>query len=293
MSSSGVSDPRPVFRFAPSPNGHLHLGHGYSALLNQKLARDNGGRLLLRIEDIDSGRCTKEFEDAIYEDLAWLGLEWEVPVRRQTEHFSDYSRALEGLWERQLVYPCFCSRKDIARVIGGAQGWPNDPDGAQLYPGTCLHISAEDSARRLASGQSARLRIHLSEAIAQGEMRLGWREFYEGTQARDVAAEPSLWGDAVIGRKDVPGSYHIAVVIDDAQQGITDVVRGMDLFNATSLHRLLQELLGLPAPDYRHHKLLLNETGVKLSKSAQAQSIRSLRAGGESAAGLRERLGFG
>lgn len=287
-----LSDARPVFRFAPSPNGYLHLGHAYSALVNQKLARQAGGRLLLRIEDIDTGRCRPEYEEAIYEDLAWLGIAWETPVRRQSEHFSEYARALESIWERNLVYPCFCSRTDITQMIGGAAGWPADPDGAPLYPGRCKHLAPEETRRWLASGRSATLRLHCDEAIAEAELRLGWREYYEGGEARDVAAEPSRWGDAVVGRRDVPGSYHIACVVDDAAQGVTDIVRGMDLFNATSLHRLLQELLGLPAPNYHHHELILDDDGRKLSKSTHARSVRSLRAAGESAAGVRERLGF-
>ena len=282
----------PVFRFAPSPNGYLHIGHAYSALCNQKLARQTGGRLLLRIEDIDVDRCLKEFEDAIYEDLEWLGIEWEKPVRRQSEHFSEYARALEQLTDRGLLYPCFCSRTDVARAIGGAKNWPRDPDGAVLYPGTCKHMLPEERARRLASGQSPALRIDLDEAIALGGMRLGWREYGEGGDCRDISAEPSLWGDAVVGRRDIPGSYHIAVVVDDALQGVTDVVRGMDLFNATSLHRLLQELFGLPAPNYRHHRLLVDNGGAKLSKSARAKSVRAIRAEGVSAAALRKQLGF-
>ena len=282
----------PVFRFAPSPNGYLHLGHAYSALLNQKMARATGGRLLLRIEDIDAGRCRKEFEDAIYEDLAWLGLEWETPVRRQSERSSEYARALEGLTERGLVYPCFCSRADIARVIGGAKDWPSDPDGVLLYPGSCLHVGLNEANQRLASGQSAALRIRMGEAIANIGGPLGWREYYESREVRDVAAEPSVWGDVVVGRRDVPGSYHIAVVIDDAQQGITDVVRGMDLFQATSMHRLLQELLDLPAPNYHHHKLIADDAGAKLSKSAKSASIRSFREAGESARAVRNLLGF-
>ena len=197
-----LSDARPVFRFAPSPNGYLHLGHAYSALVNQKLARQAGGRLLLRIEDIDTGRCRPEYEEAIYEDLAWLGIAWETPVRRQSEHFSEYARALESIWERNLVYPCFCSRTDITQMIGGAAGWPADPDGAPLYPGRCKHLAPEETRRWLASGRSATLRLHCDEAIAEAELRLGWREYYEGGEARDVAAEPSRWGDAVVGRRD-------------------------------------------------------------------------------------------
>lgn len=282
----------PVFRFAPSPNGYLHIGHAYSALRNQQLAREAGGRLLLRIEDIDTERCRPEFEAAIFEDLAWLGLEWEEPVRRQSEHFSDYARALERLTEDGLLYPCFCGRRDIAQAITGLTNWPRDPDGVPLYPGTCKHMNADERGRRLASGQSAALRLDLDEAVGRGGTKLGWREFGETADARDVAAEPSLWGDSVIGRRDIPASYHIAVAVDDALQGVTDVVRGKDLFNATSLHRLLQELLGLPAPGYHHHELLRDGAGAKLSKSARATPVRALRAEGISAAGVRARLGF-
>jgi glutamyl-Q tRNA(Asp) synthetase len=286
------ADPRPVLRFAPSPNGHLHLGHAYSALCNQRLARRIGGRLLLRIEDIDTDRCRAEFEDAIYEDLAWLGFEWEVPVRRQSEHFADYARALEVLTEQNLLYPCFCSRADIARVTAPAAGWPRDPDGVPLYPGTCRHLDADERARRLASGRHAALRIDMGEALARVDRPLGWREFGEDGEPRDVAAEPALWGDVVIGRRDVPASYHIAVVTDDALQGVTDVVRGQDLFNATSLHRLLQVLLDLPSPNYHHHRLLRDPSGNKLSKSARARSIRQVRSEGTSAGDLRRQLGF-
>ena len=285
-----MTNSTPLLRFAPSPNGYLHLGHAYSAFRNAQLARDLGGSLLLRIEDIDVDRCRREFEDAIYEDLRWVGIEWQEPVRRQSEHFSDYSCALEDLTDRGLLYPCFCSRTEIARSVSGSRNWPRDPDGAPLYPGTCKHMSKDERARRLASGQHAALRIDMDEALAHAGTLLGWREYGEG-EPRDVSAEPQLWGDAVIGRRDIPASYHIAVVVDDAIQGITDVVRGMDLFNATSLHRLLQALLDLPAPNYRHHRLLLDPTGNKLSKSARAKSIRSLRLDGLTPAEVMKRLG--
>lgn len=283
---------RPVLRFAPSPNGYLHLGHAYSALMNEKIAREMGGVLLLRIEDIDLGRSRPEFEAAIFEDLAWLGIEWRPPIRRQSEHFADYELALERLSAQGLVYPCFCSRAEIVVATADRFAWPRDPDGAPFYPGTCKHLSDQDRARRIASGRHAAMRLDMSAALAQGQRQLGWCEHYEGTEGRDVNAEPSLWGDAVIGRKDVPTSYHLAVVVDDALQGVTDVVRGMDLFNATSLHRLLQNLLDLPQPRYHHHRLVEDEAGRKLSKSEASTALRELRASGMSAADVRARLGF-
>ncbi len=282
---------RPVSRFAPSPNGYLHIGHAYSALVNQRLAERLGGRLLLRMENIDLGRCRPDYEAAIKDDLAWLGLAWERPERRQSEHFSSYARALDRLREEGLAYPCFCSRADLARAAAERERWPRDPDGAPIYAGVCKHMSAAERERRLAAGQAAAIRIDMEEARRRLSGRLGWREFGETDVVRDVAAEPALWGDTIIGRRDVPASYHIAVVVDDAEQGVTDVARGMDLFNATSLHRLLQALLGLPAPRYRHHRLLLDENGAKLSKSARAKSIRSLREEGVSAPELRAQLG--
>jgi glutamyl-Q tRNA(Asp) synthetase len=279
-----------VFRFAPSPNGYLHLGHAYSALRNHDLARRHGGRLLVRLEDIDIDRCRREYETALLDDLAWLGIEWEKPERRQSEHFAEYAARLEDLRRRRLVYPCFCSRGDISRIVAGAASWPRDPDGAPLYPGTCKHMSKLERERRLAAGQHAALRIDMDEALAQVGERLGWREYGEGDVARDVEAEPAVWGDAVVGRRDIPASYHIAVVVDDALQGVTDIVRGMDLFNATSLHRLLQNLLDLPAPEYHHHELLRDGAGNKLSKSTRAKSIRSIRSEGLTPADLRTRF---
>ncbi len=283
---------QPVFRFAPSPNGYLHIGHAWSALYNQRLARESGGRFLLRIEDIDAGRCRREYDDAIREDLAWLGVTWEEPVRRQSEHFDDYARALRTLRDRGVAYPCFCSRAEVARAAAAVPDAPRDPDGAPLYPGTCRGLDRSEIERRLASGREPALRLDLAAALALIGRGLSWREFGEDAAGRVVAAEPGLWGDAVIGRRDTPASYHIAVVVDDALQGVTDVARGRDLFHATGLHRLLQELLGLPAPRYRHHALLLDEAGAKLSKSARSKSLRALRAEGAGAAEVRARLGF-
>jgi len=282
----------PVLRFAPSPNGRLHLGHAYSALFNARLARQLGGRLLLRIEDIDPQRTRPEFVEGIFEDLRWLGLSWEEPVRRQSQHFSDYERALERLGEAGLVYPCFCTRGQISAAVAARDDWPRDPDGAPLYPGTCKRLTPQERARRIDSGLHAALRLDMSAALAFAQDRIGWCEYGEGAQPRDVTAEPALWGDAALARKDVPTSYHLAVVVDDALQGVSDVARGMDLFNATSLHRLLQNLLDLPAPRYRHHQLVPDAQGRKLSKSAGSPTLRDLREAGMSAAQVRAQLGF-
>jgi glutamyl-Q tRNA(Asp) synthetase len=279
-----------VFRFAPSSNGYLHLGHAYSAWLNFDMARVAGGRFLLRIEDIDIERCQSEFEQAIYEDLGWLGLAWETPVRRQIEHFSDYASALAKLSAQGLTYPCFCSRGEIMHAVAGRIGWPRDPDGSPLYPGTCKNLTRDEKQRRIAAGRRAALRIDMEAAIAKAGRGLAWLEMGPSAQTREVAAEPSLWGDTTLARKDIPASYHIAVVVDDALQGVTDVVRGEDLFLATSLHRLLQVLLDLPAPFYRHHALLRDASGQKLSKSSRAKSLRALRQEGLSPAAVQERL---
>jgi glutamyl-Q tRNA(Asp) synthetase len=281
-----------VFRFAPSPNGYLHLGHAYSALANHHMARATGGRLLLRIEDIDLERCRPEFEQALYDDLAWLGLDWEQPVRRQSEHFGDYAKVLSELTQRRILYPCFCSRGDIMNAVAGKADWPRDPDGSPLYPGTCKHLSTEERRRRLAAGQPTAQRIDMETALTKAGQKLGWYEYGDGPQGKDVIAQPELWGDTVLSRKDIAASYHIAVVVDDALQGVTNVVRGEDLFMATSLHRLLQVLLGLPAPCYHHHKLLRDGAGQKLSKSLRAKSLRSLRQEGLTPAQVEERLGL-
>lgn len=282
---------RPVVRFAPSPNGYLHLGHAYSALRNFEFARANGGRFLLRIEDIDIGRARPEFEAAIFEDMAWLGIEWEEPVRRQSDHFSDYAIALEKLAERGLIYPCVCTRSEIQAIVRDRTNWQRDPDGSPLYPGTC-RVAASRHGASFAANRPVAQRIDMAQAIGLLQGPLGWREFGEGDSPRLVSAEPSAWGDVVLGRKDVPGSYHIAVVVDDALQGVTDIVRGMDLFEATSLHRLLQELLDLPAPNYRHHRLIEDEAGRKMSKSIGSMSLRELRTRGVTPEEIRARLGL-
>lgn len=281
-----------VWRFAPSPNGLLHLGHAYSALSNYDAARAAGGRFLLRIEDIDRTRARPEFEQAIFEDLAWLGLRWEEPVRRQSEHFEDYARALERLEGMGIVYPCFCTRADIARAVAGHPDWPRDPDGAPVYPGTCRDLDSPARSQRLTAGLRAVKRLDMEEALGRVDHRLGWREYGRGEEPRDVRAEPWAWGDIVVARRDVPTSYHLSVVVDDAIQGVTDVMRGRDLFAATSIHRLLQALLDLPAPRYHHHPLILDEKGAKMSKSRLSQPLRALRAEGASRADIRRMLGL-
>jgi glutamyl-Q tRNA(Asp) synthetase len=287
----------PVFRFAPSPNGYLHLGHAYSALLNFDLARESGGRLLLRIEDIDATRCKPEFETAIHEDLAWLGLSWEAPVRRQSEHFVEYRRALEKLTSEGLVYPAFESRAEIAKLVAQREAtapWPRDPDGAPLYPGLAKSLAAEERARLIESGIPYALRLDMAAACARAG-DLGWIEQGEGPlgETGAVTAEPLAWGDVILARKETPTSYHLSVTIDDALQDVTDVVRGQDLFWSTSVHLLLQRLLGLPKPVYRHHRLVQDAEGRKLSKSSAATGIRELRAGGATPADIRRLVGLG
>jgi glutamyl-Q tRNA(Asp) synthetase len=268
---------RAVVRFAPSPNGYLHLGHAYSALMNALLARETGGRMLLRLENIDTTRCRPEFETAIREDLGWLGVTWEEPARRQSEHFDDYAEALERLERRGLVYPCFCSRGDIMAAVAARPTWPLDPDGTPLYPGSCKHIPLHERSRRFASGERASYRLDMERALAVAGAELSWSEFRDGAQRVEERANPAVWGDAVLSRKDIATSYHIAVVVDDAVQGVTDIVRGEDLFMATSLHRILQALLDLPPPNYRHHGLLRDASGHKLSKSLRAKPLRQFR----------------
>jgi glutamyl-Q tRNA(Asp) synthetase len=288
--------PPSVFRFAPSPNGYLHLGHAYSALLNFDMAGQTGGRFLLRIEDIDATRCRPEFENAIYQDLAWLGIAWENPVRRQSEHLADYRAALENLSAQGLVYPSFESRAELAELVAlrEANGpWPRDPDGVPLYPGSARLLSPDERARLLESGAPCALRLDMAAACARAG-NLGWTERGEGPdgQTGAVAARPGAWGDVILARKETPTSYHLSVVIDDALQGVTEVVRGQDLFWSTSLHRLLQQLLGLPQPGYRHHRLVRDDAGRKLSKSGAATGLRELRAGGATPAEIRRLIGL-
>jgi glutamyl-Q tRNA(Asp) synthetase len=287
-----------VCRFAPSPNGYLHLGHALSALMNFDLARAAGGRFLLRIEDIDRARCRSKFETAIYEDLSWLGISWDGPVERQSEHLDEYRAALARLEAEGLVYPSFESRAEIAGLVSATPGtWPRDPDGAPLYPGTAAALSRSERARRVAAGEPHALRLDMAAAIARAgalKSSLTWTETGAGPDGETgtVAAAPARWGDVVLGRKEAPASYHLSVVIDDARQGVTRVVRGRDLFWSTGVHRLLQALLHLPVPVYHHHRLVLDAAGRKLSKSTQATALHSLRQDGVTAAEIRRMVGL-
>jgi glutamyl-Q tRNA(Asp) synthetase len=286
---------QPVFRFAPSPNGYLHLGHALSALTDFEMARAHRGRFLLRIEDIDATRCRPEFEDAIREDLAWLGIAWDEPVRRQSDHLDAYRNALAKLEAQGLVYPSFESRAEIARLVAERERhapWPRDPDGAPLYPGEGRRIAPDVRARRMAVEPYA-LRLDMN-AATEKTGALTWVEIGEqvGEGKETLLAQPEAWGDVVLARKETPTSYHLSVVVDDALQGVTHVVRGQDLQAATSVHRVLQALLGLPAPVYHHHRLILDEDGRKLSKSTQATSLRELRAQGVTPADIRRMLGL-
>jgi len=279
-----------VTRFAPSPTGHLHLGHAYSALLGFLTAQgspgQSGGRFLLRIEDIDRARCRAEFETDLIEDLAWLGLQWEQPVRRQSDHFDDYRAALARLESLGVLYPCFCSRKDIAAAASA----PHAGETA-IYPGTCRALHPDLAVARKAKGDPFALRLDIAKALTRtgpltfwdAEPENGWRE---------IPAAPERLGDVVLDRRDTPASYHLCATLDDHLQGITLVIRGEDLKPATHIHRLLQALLGLASPCYRHHVLLTNESGERLSKRDGAVTLRSLRANGMSAGAVRAMAGF-
>jgi glutamyl-Q tRNA(Asp) synthetase len=266
-----------VTRFAPSPTGRLHLGHAYSALKAHDFARARGGRFLLRIEDIDQGRSREAFVNAIVEDLAWLGLDWERPIRRQSEHLADYAAALDRLQSMGLVYPCFCTRADIAAAASA----PHGEDGP-IYPGTCRGLSG--SARATNAPHAWRLDVAKS---CETTGPLTWSD-----HGNTIAANPRRLGDVVVARKDAGTSYHLAVVVDDALQGVTDVVRGEDLFHATHVHRLLQALLGLPTPRYHHHRLLVGPDGRRLAKRDDAVTLAALRAAGDTPAAIRARLGI-
>lgn len=274
-------------RFAPSPTGQLHKGHAFSALTAFDLARRSGGRFLLRIEDIDPTRCTRENAGQIFEDLAWLGIEWETPVRFQSEHRDDFTAAADRLAARGLLYPCFCTRTDIQREIERAGHAPHGSEGP-LYPGTCRRLSVDERHARIAAGTPHALRLDLKKALSLAGPDLSWHDTFHGPQP----ARPELLGDAVLVRKDIGTSYHLAVVVDDGLQGVTDIVRGVDLFEATHLHRVLQALLDLPKPTYHHHALLTDPSGNRLAKRDRAATLKSLREGGMSARELRAELGF-
>lgn len=279
-----------VTRFAPSPTGYLHLGHAFSALQAWHAARKAGGRFLLRIEDIDETRCRAEFETAIREDLAWLGIEWEEPVRRQSDHFGDYQAVLEALEKLDLLYPCFCSRKEIAAEIARSPSAPHGPEGP-VYPGICRGLSAHQAQQKTAEGKMFALRLDLEKAICLLRQRGDWPLFWHDADAGPVQAAPRPLGDVVLARKDTPTSYHLAVTVDDALQGVTHVVRGEDLFHATHIHRLLQALLGYPTPRYFHHPLIRDARGKRFAKRDKAGTLRALRCSGESPAEIIARLG--
>jgi glutamyl-Q tRNA(Asp) synthetase len=292
-----ITTPRqkPVFRFAPSPNGRLHLGHALSAFLNDDMTKAADGRLLLRIEDIDLTRCTPEFEAGIYADLEWLGIEWEQPVRRQQKHFSEYQAALHSLIERGLVYPSFLTRGEVKTRVAAyermGEPWPRDPDGTPHYPADDRDRSDEERDAMLVSGLKHAWRLNMNRALDLIGEPLFWTETGDERKG-EILAEPAAWGDVVLSRSDAPSSYHLSVVIDDALQGVTHVVRGLDLFHATSVHRLLQNLLNLPQPVYHHHRLVVDTDGRKLSKSEGDTGLAELRATGLSVADIRRLVGL-
>jgi glutamyl-Q tRNA(Asp) synthetase len=273
----------PTFRFAPSPNGRLHLGHALSAVTAFEMARQAGGRFLVRIEDIDTVRSKPELIAAIFEDLNWLGLEWEHPVLRQSEHFAVYSAAANRLQAMGLLYPCFASRTEITAAL--PSGHKLDPDGASIYPGLHKRLTPAEIQLRQSRGEPFALRIDMARAILKaqqmtGTAALNFTAFDAAWRESNVIADPARWGDAVIVRKDTPASYHLACVVDDARQGVTHVTRGLDLLASTDIHVLLQVLLELPQPLYHHHRLLTDLQGRKLAKSAGDISLASLRAQG-------------
>lgn len=279
---------KPRLRFAPSPNGLLHLGHAFSALFTATAAAMLGGEMLLRIEDIDRERSKDEFVDAILEDLIWLGLTWPEPVMRQSDRFDLYRQALDHLGATGMTYPCFCTRSQVA-----ARAAVNDPDGAPVYLGTCRHLDTHVAARRIAQGENFAIRLDLEEARRRTGLltyTLIAPSVLDRPQIR--YARPERWGDVVIARKTTPTSYHLAVVVDDAAQAVTHVTRGRDLEAATDIHVVLQFLLGLPTPFYTFHRLIRDESGEKLAKSRGSRSLRELRAAGETPQAIREQLGF-
>jgi len=275
-----------VTRFAPSPTGRLHLGHAYSALVASHAAGEAGGRFLLRMEDIDPGRCRDEFDAAILDDLAWLGLDWEQPVRRQSEHMDEYRQALDRLQAMGVLYPCFCTRREIQTEIADAGHAPHGPDGP-IYPGTCRSLDAAAQDRQTDAGKPFALRLNMARAI-EAAGPLTWPDQDQGT----INAAPEIFGDVVLARKETPTSYHLAVTVDDHLQGVTKVTRGEDLFAATHVHRLLQALLELGVPDYHHHRLLTDDAGKRFAKRDKAATIDDLRQAGKSPTEVRALAGW-
>jgi glutamyl-Q tRNA(Asp) synthetase len=281
-----------ITRFAPSPTGYLHLGHAYSAMQAFDAAKAAGGTCLLRIEDIDTGRCTPDYEAAVLEDLAWLGFDWPQPVRRQSEHFAEYSAVLEGLAGRGLVYRCFKTRKEIAEEIARAPHHPGEGLDGVIYPGPLEPMSADEEAERLARGDAFAWRLSIAacrEVVGDGWPALHFIEEGAGPDGERglIQARPETLGDVILGRKDVGTSYHLACVHDDAIQDVSHVIRGQDLFFATHLHVLLQRLLDLPRPVYRHHGLLVSEDGKRFAKRDKALTLKSLREAGHGPADVR------
>jgi glutamyl-Q tRNA(Asp) synthetase len=286
----------PVLRFAPSPNGRLHLGHAYSALLTDAVARRLGGLWLLRIEDIDPMRATPHHVAGIEEDLAWLGLDWPKPSRRQSQHMAEYQAGAASLRAAGLLYPCRCTRGEIAAAIAVREGetgkpWGRDPDGSPLYPGTCRAVPRAATVSLVGGGMPIAWRLDMARAVSMAGP-VSWRAFEPAGRTWTVEARPERWGDVVLVRKETPTSYNLSVVLDDAVQEITHVVRGTDLEAATDIHTLLARLLGLDAPLYHHHALLTDAQGQKLSKSRSSPSLAAMRQAGESPKAIRERLGF-
>lgn len=285
----------PVFRFAPSPNGHLHLGHAYSALLNQKMAREAGGKLLLRIEDIDTQRCTPELEAQMLRDLEWIGFEWDETPRRQSDHFEEYAQALQKLADLDLVYPSALSRGEIKKLIkskkDNGEDWPSDPDGSPLYPGTERDYNNTERLELISSVQDYALRLNINSAQKATLKPLFWTEKSSGLNER-INANPAAWGDIIIARKGLPISYFLCCTYDDGIQNISHVVRGKDLYHSTSIHVLLSEILGFPKPVYHHHDLVLDNDGQKLSKSLKHKSLKELRISGASANEIKDHLEF-
>jgi glutamyl-Q tRNA(Asp) synthetase len=275
-----------VTRFAPSPTGYLHLGHAYAAIFAETLARQANGRFILRIEDIDKGRCKVEFEDAIFEDMKWLGLDWENPVQRQSERMGVYADALDQLKKLGLIYPCFCTRGEIKAEIERAGGAPHGPEGP-IYPGTCRHLSDGEQTDRINNGEAHALRLDMTKAL-KITGALSWRDQQLGRQS----AKPEEFGDVVLARKDVPTSYHLSVTVDDARQGVTLVTRGEDLADATVIHRLLQSLLHYNVPTYLHHPILTDDEGKRFAKRDQSVTLRSLRNAGKSPLDIRSMIGL-
>ncbi|HRX40109.1 MAG: tRNA glutamyl-Q(34) synthetase GluQRS [Caulobacterales bacterium] len=279
-----------ITRFAPSPTGYLHLGHAFSALTVWRAAREAGGKFLLRIEDIDQTRCRPEFETAIFEDLVWLGLDWDGEVRRQSDHFADYAAALDTLIGKGVVYRCFKTRKEILDEIARAPHLSASGPEGPIYTGEPL--PADEERVLLAEGSPFAWRLSMNAALAIAARPLVFREETSSGEMKEVSATPEIFGDAIIARKDAGTSYHLASVQDDALQGVTHVIRGEDLRAAAHLHTLLQALLDLPQPVYRHHRLITDETGRRLAKRDKALTLRAMREAGESAESVRRRLGF-